>query len=436
MACFLCVYGFAEAQSNFRINNDKGIFTMPFELVNNLVIIPLEINGLELSFLLDTGVDATILFSLGTREDLELKNTEEILLRGWGDGEPIRALKSSGNEVKMGDIFNPDLNVYLVFDNPLGLSNRMGVPVNGIIGYDLFKDFIIEFNYVSKRILIYNPQNYNARRCKKCDELDIILYRNKPYVNITGEINKKSIPLNMLVDSGSGDALWLFENDSDIKLPADQFKDFLGFGIGGSIYGSRSRIDGINFGKYTFPSITASFPDSAYYKGINTYESRNGSIGAQVLKRLHLTIDYPAKKLRFRPNKDFNKPFEYDMSGVIVAHDGFTVIEDILRNPIAFREEDRNNTGVGSLVYSNTYDVKFSLEPQYKIVEIRPNSPAAQAGLLEEDILLKINGRPAYKFSLSQITRLLSSTDGKKMKLVVERKGIEKTVVFFLKRSI
>lgn len=409
---------------------------MPFELVNNLVIVPLEINGLELSFLLDTGVDATILFSLGDKDTLDLKNTETIFLRGLGEGEPIKALKSFGNEVKLGEAINSNLSVYLVFDNPLELSNRMGVPVNGIIGYDLFRDFTIEFDYLRKRLRIYNPETYNSRRCRNCDELDLIFHRNKPYVNIMGDINDKTLPLSMLIDSGSGDALWLFENDSGVKLPDNHFKDFLGFGIGGSVYGSRTRIGGIKFGKYELPDITASFPDSIYYSGIETYEKRNGSIGAQVLKRFHLTIDYPSQKLRFKPNRDFNEPFEYDMSGVIVAHDGFTVIKDIMRNPLTLREDDKNQTGAGSLVYKSTYDVRFSLEPQYKIVEIRPNSPAFLAGLQKEDILLKINGRPAYKFSLSEITSLLSSKDGRKIKLLIERNGIEKTVVFFLERSI
>lgn len=432
----LILYSSAGAQGSFRINNDKGRFTLPFELVNNLVIIPVEINGIELSFLLDTGVDSTILFSLGEKDTLDLKNTEAIMLRGLGQGDPVKALKSSGNDVKLGDAYHKDLSLYLVFDNPLGLSNRMGVPVHGIMGYDLFSDFVVEFDYVRKRLKFYDPTQYNSKKCRSCEEMELVFHRNKPYVNITGKINERSIPLSLLIDSGSGDALWLFGNDSDIKLPEKNFKDFLGFGIGGSVYGSRSRIGEITFGNHKLPEITASFPDSIYYNSIETYEKRNGSIGAQVLNRFHLTIDYPAKKIRFKPNKNFDEPFEYDMSGVVIAHDGFTVIKDILRNPLALREDDKNETGAGSLVYTTTYDVKFSLEPQYKIVEIRPDSPAIKAGLQEEDIVLKLNGRPAYKFTLSEITSLLSSKDGKKIKLIIERDGMEKTVVFHLEKNI
>lgn len=426
----------ASAQNNFRINNGKDQITVPFELVNNLVIVPLEINGLELSFLVDTGVDATILFSLGSQDTLDLKNTESIMLRGLGEGEPIKALKSSGNEVRLGEAVNKNKIIYLVFDHPLDLSNRMGIPVHGIIGYDLFRDFVIEIDYLKKRLVIYDPEAYPGQKCRNCDELDLIFHRNKPYVNISGKINGKTLPLSLLVDSGSGDALWLFENDQGIALPRDHFRDFLGYGISGSVYGSRSRIEGINFGKYELPLVTASFPDTLYYKGIEIYEKRNGSVGSQVLSRFQLTIDYPGKKIRFKPNRNFRNPFEYDMSGVVVAHDGFTVIKDILRNPLALREDDKNGSIAGNLVYKSTYNVKFSLEPQYKIVEVRPESPASNAGLRENDILLRINGKPAFKFTLSEITNLLSSKEGKKIRLVIERNGVEKYVVFFLERNL
>src|SRR5690606_20445501 len=218
--------------------------------------------------------------------------------------------------------------------------------------------------------------------------------------------------------------------------PEKFFRDFLGYGITGSVYGSRTRIEGISFGNFDMPLVTASFPDSVYFHGIETYEKRNGSVGSRILSRFQLTIDYPGKKIRFKPNKNFNEPFEYDISGVVVAHDGFTVIKDILRNPLALREDDKNESIAGNLVYSSTYDVKYSLEPQYKIVEIRPESPAFRAGLEKNDILLKINGKPSFKFSLSEITNLLSSKEGKKIKLLVERNGGEKSVVFFLIRNL
>ena len=425
------------AQQGFIIENNKNFFSLKFELINDLVIIPVDINGVELSFLLDTGVDSTILFSIGDKDTVNLKNTETIYLRGLGEGEPIKALKSSGNVVKIGQSVNRDLSCYLVFDNPLSLSNRMGVPIHGIIGYNFFRDFVLEINYIKRELKAYNPDFYKYNNCKKCDDLPLTFLRNKPYVKIDGIINDRTIPLNMLVDSGSGDAIWLFSNEDDgIVIPEKNFPDFLGFGIGGSVYGLRSRIQEIDLGKNNLRDVTASFPDTVYFKGIEAFAQRNGSIGAQILKRFLVTFDYPGKNMRLKPNKNFSEPFEYDMSGVVIAHDGFVIIKDIMRNPLALRQDDLNNTAAGNLVYKNTYDVKFSLEPEYKVVEVRPDSPAQMAGLQVGDIILKINRRDAYKFSLSQILNLLSSGEGKKIIFLIKRNGKERKVSFELKKVL
>lgn len=135
---FFFIFLSVEAQDSFRIENTKKDFKLSFELVNNLVVIPLEINGVELSFLLDSGVNSTILFSIGEEDSLNLINAETIYLRGLGGGEPIKALKSTNNDVRIGEAVNKNLTLYMVFDNPIALSNRMGIPIHGIIGNDFF----------------------------------------------------------------------------------------------------------------------------------------------------------------------------------------------------------------------------------------------------------------------------------------------------------
>ena len=68
----------------------KNYFQLPFQLIHDLVIVPVEINGVELSFLLDTGVDLTILFNLTEVESQNVKNAARILLKGLGAGDPVQ----------------------------------------------------------------------------------------------------------------------------------------------------------------------------------------------------------------------------------------------------------------------------------------------------------------------------------------------------------
>ena len=68
-------------------NTDKQ--EVSFKLINNLIIIPLEVNGHKLSFILDTGVNKTILFNGIASDSISLNNVNSFFVRGLGSGEPI-----------------------------------------------------------------------------------------------------------------------------------------------------------------------------------------------------------------------------------------------------------------------------------------------------------------------------------------------------------
>lgn len=433
----LLFFNTSHAQGVFEIDRGKDKFDLPFQLVNDLVVIPVEINGVELSFLLDTGVESSIIFSLEEEDSLSIKNATDILIRGWGEGESINAIKSTGNVVRIGEASHSDFTVYIVYDHQISLSNRLGLPVHGIIGYDFFKDFVVDFNYTKKRLSVYRSNSYEYKRCRRCDDFDLVFYKNKPYINVMVNIRgDKYIPMDLLIDNGSGDAIWIFENSAlGISVPDENFEDFLGFGMGGSVYGKRARINSLKLGKFNLDEVTASFPDTLYFEGINTYVSRNGSLGSQVLKRFHSTFDYRNKRLRLKPNKNFREPFEYDMSGIVLAHEGFTVVKDFENNnsPVFSETEDEFK---GVVVYKSYSKVKFKLEPQYVVVELRPNSPAALAGLKIGDLIETINRKPAYNYELSEINKMFSSEEGKTIKLKINRDGVILNVEFKLKRVL
>ena len=50
-------------QSSFEFPEGVTKRTFSFELINNLIVLPVQINGVSLSFLLDLGVNKTILFN-------------------------------------------------------------------------------------------------------------------------------------------------------------------------------------------------------------------------------------------------------------------------------------------------------------------------------------------------------------------------------------
>ena len=72
---FCCFYNLGFSQGKFIVLNAKKTDKIRFKLINNLIVIPVEVNGVELSFLLDTGVSKTILFNyLDISDNLKIKD--------------------------------------------------------------------------------------------------------------------------------------------------------------------------------------------------------------------------------------------------------------------------------------------------------------------------------------------------------------------------
>src|SRR5690606_28863948 len=154
------------------------------------------------------------------------------------------ALKSRNNIFKIGEAINVNQDVFIISDETINFTPRLGIPVHGIIGYDIFKDFIVEINYGSKFIRLNNPDTYKYKTCRNCETLNLTLFNNKPFIDAIVEVKGEEVPVKLLMDSGGSDALWLFENESLGLIPENGnfFIDFLGKGLSGSVHGKRSKL--------------------------------------------------------------------------------------------------------------------------------------------------------------------------------------------------
>src|SRR5210317_1061937 len=158
---FFLSFVVAEAQGGFHlvdVSDERA--TVPFKLVNNMIVVQASINGKELSFLVDTGIKKSILFNVKFSDSLVLKNIESLKLRGLGEGDAINAVSSSGNLFRCHGIINPALSLFMITDNLFDLSAKMGIDVHGIIGGDLFDDFVVKMNYSTQKLTFYEPENY------------------------------------------------------------------------------------------------------------------------------------------------------------------------------------------------------------------------------------------------------------------------------------
>lgn len=409
------------AQEGFQFKNEDKKTTIPFKLINNLVFIPINVNGVELTFLLDSGVQETILFSLEEKNDLSLKNIEKITLRGLGSEEAIEGLKSAGNVLEVKGIKSVNHLLYIIVDPNFNLSSHIGIPVHGIMGYPFFKNHLIEINYDKRKIVFYNNSQVNRKRIEdKFKKVPITIEKSKPYLYATVAIDSTKVDAKLLIDIGNSDAIWLFQDISNnIKVPKNNFDDYLGRGFSGDVEGKRARIASFLVSDFKFSKPIVAFPDSSSIRHVTMVPDRVGSVGGEILKRFSVIFDYPNRFLYLKKNRHYSASFLYNKSGIEIMHSGVQWVKETVplqAFPITVDHFDTNREK-----NSSNFKYKFELKPVFEIANIRKNSPAASSGLKVGDAVISINNSPAYKYSLEQINSLLRPEDEKWLILEVER---------------
>lgn len=413
-----------KAQDDFLIEKNKKKVVIPFKLINNLVFIPIKVNGIELNFLLDSGVEETILFSMEDKKEVSFKNVQKIKLRGLGSEEEIEGLKSTNNILETHGIKSVNHMVYIILDQGFNLSSHIGIPVNGIIGYKFFKNNIVEINYQKKKIFIHeNNEKIRNRLDQRFKTLPITIERSKPYIVATAIVDDVSIPAKLLIDIGNSDSFWVFENNK-IKLPKKNFPDFLGKGFSGDIEGHRAKISKFSIADFEFKNPIVSFPDSSSIKNVKMVVDRIGSVGGEVLKRFTIILDYADRKMYLKKNNKFHEPFSYNKSGITVQHNGLQWVQETVHFEMVKVITGTDEMNRDSKNRDENFKYKFQLKPVYEIVNVRKNSAAEKCGLQKGDVIITINGNKPYKYTLQQINNLLKSEEEVWITLEVERNSV------------
>lgn len=391
---------YSSPSAGFLFNNEKKkSIRIGFKKISNLIIIPVSINGSDtMNFILDTGVRDPIITELTLVEELNLNYMKAIELRGLGDDNVTQAYQSGDNTISLPGLTAGHQKINVVLDENFQISQILGMPVHGLIGFNLFKHYIIKIDYASEQIELTKPQFFEYKPRRNDIVLPISFIRNKPVVNAeVVQSNGRVVPVQLLIDTGASDALWLStQSDTNLVIPDDNIYAFLGSGLGGDLFGYKGRLSGLWLGGNTMPEPIVSYPESEYINNVIASERRNGSIGGEILRRFYVTFDYYNNRLILRPNSDLNDPFYYNMSGLEII------------NPVP---------GVSVFTVNNVIE----------------GSPAWVAGIRENDQVLSVNSRNHDDLTLNDINLVLRQKEDKKINLTVLRNGEKVKTTFHLK---
>jgi len=190
-------------------------------------------------------------------------------------------------------------------------------------------------------------------------------------------------------------------SDPRIRVPDSTISSIIGRGLGGEITGKVGRIQSLKLGTYDIKRVIANFPDpNSYFDSLKLgATARNGAIGGEVLSRFIVIFNFPKEELYLKKNASFKKKFHYNLSGLTIKAKG-----------------SRLNV--------------------FEITEVRRESSAHQGGLAAGDLILSINGIQTSSLELNTILGFFNSKPGKKITMVVDRKGHQLKLNFELADQI
>jgi hypothetical protein len=394
-----------EAQNKlfgFHLMDKRKSIRIPFELHANLVIIPAVINDSDtLHFILDTGVSSTIITDPEVSRFINTRYVRSIQLDGVGRDSTVQAQISIGNTLRVGYARIFEHNLVVLEKDILRLSELVGTPIHGIIGYELFERFVITLDFRHRELLIRLPDRYKYRRADG-EKMPLDIIEKKPYLDgiLIGEKGKQQ-RVRLLLDTGAGHAVMLNTYATDLPMPDTTIDVQLGIGLSGKISGHLGRLDQVVVGSHHLTQVVASFPDSASFGSkISNRELRQGNIGGELLRRFVVTINYPEGFMTMKPiKKAMKETFEHDMSGM-----------DLRARGARYNE--------------------------YYVDKVIDDSPAYHAGLEKDDRLLFINNTAASTLNMTEIYKLLQRREGREINLIVQRNGNVIFTSLILKRII
>jgi hypothetical protein len=388
LLCFVAIHGGCQPLG-FSLADGKTKVTIPIEIQNNLVVVPVVLNNaLPLKFILDTGVRTAILTQKTFTDILNLAYSRKYTISGPGGGKVVDAYVTNNVSLELPGVVGRGHALLVLGEDYLELRNYLGTDVHGILGYELFSRFIVQIDYEKKILTLMSPERFKPSR--KFHSVKIQIEDTKPYLTTPVVLaDGTKINAKLLVDSGASHGLML-EPTSDplIKVPQNTVSSVIGRGLGGEITGKVGRIKYLELGPFKLDNAIANFPDpNSYFDSLKMgTTSRNGAIGGEVLSRFTVVFNFPKEEIHLRKNSAFKKKFHYNLSGLNIK-------------------------------------AKGSQLNVFEITQVRKKSAADRVGIVPGDLIININGVGASSLELNQINGFFNLKPGKKIHLIIDRGG-------------
>lgn len=344
--------------ADFSIARGAPETTVAFELLNNHIYGPASVNGKRFTFIFDTG--GVNLVTPPTAQALGLKSQGAMEGNGAGEGHIDIAL-TKVDSLQVGDAVIKD-QVFPVA--PLNqLSPVEGVEQQGMVGFETFRRFVTRVDYGASKITLIDPKHFDPKDSGTA--IPFTFYGN----GVVIEASFNGHPGKFTVDTGSRSSVTLngpFAKQYDLANAGKSVSGVTGWGVGGPSHAIALRGDSFAIGRYTVAHPIAEI--STDKGGAFADASLAGNIGAGILKRYVVTLDYNHSVMYLKP-----------VAGQMADLDTF------------------DHAGMW-----------FNDDPSgFKVIDVMKGTPADAAGIQVGDTITAVDGKTTTAIHLYDLRRRL-----------------------------
>jgi hypothetical protein len=372
---------------DFSIAGGASRTTVPVDLVDNHVYLSVMLNGKgPYRFIYDTGganiVDPAVAQEIGA--------TGRGSIQGGGVGsatESVSFAKVNSLQIGAATVRN---QVFGIAPTRMGFGISGGQPVDGLIGFEVLSRFITTFDYANDAVVLSMPGGGPPPAGAAI--LRFVLHDRQPQFACAID----AIASQCTLDTGARDSITLmgpFIAAHPQIVPATlSAVGVNGFGFGGPALGKLGRIQSVSFGGFTLPSVVGDF--TTQEKGALAEPFVAANVGGNIWRRFTLTLDYGQQTMALSPNASFDQPDTYERAGLFLLNRG----------------------------------------GKYVVLDSRPGTAAAQAGILKGDTIDSVDGRLVSGMTLQAVRAVFFGAPGTVVRLGVTGKdGAARSVVLTLR---
>lgn len=367
------------------------------EFFDRIVYVPVTINGRgPFPYVLDTGAGQISAVDQAVADSLAVKSAPLAVGGGAGEEQVPFTIVEDISLALPGLSFDARKLIGIPLHR---MDPHWGKRKDGLLGGDLLSTLVTDIDYDRERVVFHDARTYEHRG--PGERVPLQNFGNYIFVQAQVLLYGSADPVEalMMVDTGVRITTFNAPFSRAHALAAQSprtTRGVTGYGLGGVSRGVIGRVRGLRIGSILVENLVVDC--STDTTGVLASDNFSGIIGADVLSRFDVTIDYARSLLVLDKNVAFAVPSEFDMGGIRFTMEG-----------------ERFDT--------------------IKVFSVFEPSPAAEAGIVPGDVVKTIDGRPAGSFTREELRRHMER-EGATVRLEIERAGGTTTTAIRLRRLV